>query len=242
MATRDENEKSLFGVVSDQLKSWLSKVRDVVMAPWIKFKIQPDPSNVYTTQDAWNASVDTILTEIGKISLDAWSQASDVPPVSRHAFVMAELAQVRNLLVRIPDEVHDLIVAKIIDTVNGGGDNEAVAQAVEEVLNWTGSENWPNRSRVIAITETTRAYGAGTLGAGLEQQRVTGKPLMKRWVNEHDSRVRLTHREVSNAPIPLSGLFRVGNSDMMYPGDPSAPVGEVAGCRCDLIITDGSHG
>lgn len=233
--SRSSDEQSLLGVVTSTLKSWLTKAKEAVMRPWNDYGGMPDPTGVYRVP--WET--DTILTELGKISLHAWSQATDVPPVSRHAFVMSSLAQTENFLVRIPDEVADLIFAAITDTINGGGDTQAVANAVDKVLTWTGSEYWPHRARVIAITETTRAYGAGTLAAGMEQSRVTGKLLQKRWLHETDARVRPSHRAVSKDPIPLTAMFRVGADLMLYPGDPMASVDEVAGCRCDLEIVDG---
>lgn len=236
--SRESDENHIYNIVSGGLKRWVAKAKNAVMSSWTKYHTSPQPVEIFGVQQEWNSEVDTILTELGKIALHAWSQATNVPPVSRHAFVMSQLAQTENFLVRIPDEVYHLIFAAITDAVNAGGDTQAVAKAVEEVLNWTGSENWPNRARVIAITEVTRAYGAGTLAAGMEQSRVTGKMLNKRWINEHDSRVRLSHRLVSSDPIPLTSMFLVGSSFMLYPGDPTAPVDEVAGCRCDLVIVD----
>lgn len=234
--SRSADEAGLLSVVTSSLKSWLSRTQEVVMRPWRSYKVSPDPSGVYTVP--WDPEVDTILTEIGKISLHAWSQATDVPPVSRHAFVMSQLAQTRNFLVRIPDETYNLIFAAITDAINGGGNQEAVAQSVQEVLTWTGSEYWPHRARVIAITETTRAYGAGTLAAGMEQSRVTGKLIQKRWVTESDTRVRATHRSVDRMTIPLSAVFPVGADLLLYPGDPMGSADEVVGCRCDLQIVD----
>ena len=144
--------------------------------------MQPDPTAIYSTQGQWNDEVETILTTIGQISMNAWSQATDVPPVSRHSFVMAQLAETQNFLVRIPDEVYNSVFAEIADGVNGGESKEQIADRVDLVLDYTASERWPNRARVIAQTETTRAYGAGTLAAGLEQSRVTGRLLRKRWL------------------------------------------------------------
>lgn len=236
--THRQDEDHLYGTVSAALKRWLSKAKEAVMKPWNQFKTNPDPTGVYMVQQDWDSEVDTILTEIGKIALNAWSQATDVPPVSRHAFVMSQLAQTRNFLVRIPDEVYNLVFAAIIDVVNGGGNTQAVADAVDNVLSWTGSENWPNRARVIAMTETTRAYGAGTLAAGMEQSRVTGKLLRKKWVTEQDRRVRPSHEAVDNETIPLASVFMVGGYPMLYPGDPFGPADEVVNCRCDLVIVD----
>src|SRR5678809_333803 len=100
-------------------------------------------------------------------------------------------------------------------------------------------QSWLPRARVIAITETTRADGAATLAAGMEQSRVTGRLLQKRWRSEADSRVRSTHRGVNGQTIPLTAMFQVGLDLMLFPGDPMASVDEVAGCRCDLEIVDG---
>ena len=235
--TRREDENHLYDVVVEGLRRWLDKARNAVMRPWIQYRSQPDPSGVYEVSNQWVNWVDnTLLTELGKISLHAWSEATDVPPVSRHAFVISQLAQTRNFLVRMPDEAYNLIFAAIIDAINSGKDGQGVADAVESVLTWTGSENWSGRARNIAITETTRAYGAGTLAAGMEQSRVTGRPLRKRWDTEHDARVRATHREVDGEVRDLTSPFYVGGFPILYPGDPMGPADEVCGCRCDLTI------
>jgi F like protein len=239
MTQRDSDEQRLGSVVTEGLKRWLGKARDMVMAPWREHKLPPNPTLIYASQPSWNSEVDTILTEIGKIALGAWSRATDVPPVSRHAFVVAHLAQVKSLLVRIPDEVANQIFAEISDTLNGGGSTQDVAQAVDNILTWTGSENWPNRAKVIAVTEVTRAYGAATAAAGMEQSRVTGKMLKKRWLTEGDKRVRPAHRAVNGTAVPLTGLFPVGTDMLLYPGDPFGSPDNVIGCRCDLEIVDG---
>src|SRR5262245_25830717 len=203
MASRDENENTLTNVVSRSLRRWLAKAKDAVMKPFRTYNLQPDPSGVFQVQDDWNNEVDTILTTIGRISMDAWSQATDVPQVSRHAFVMSQLAMTQNLLVRLPDEVYNLIFAEITDGVNAGENVEQIARRVDRVLTWTDSERWPARARTIAVTETTRAYGAGTLAAGMEQSRLTGRILRKRWDATRDNRVRLGHKEVDGDTADL---------------------------------------
>jgi uncharacterized protein with gpF-like domain len=206
------------------------------MAPWRQFKMMPDPTAIYSTQEEWNGEVDTILTTIGQIGMDAWSQATDVPPVSRHAFVVSQLAYTQNFLVRIPDETYNLVFADIVEGVNGGSSVEQIAERVDSLLSFTGSENWPARARTIAQTETTRAYGAGTLAAGMEQSRVTGRLLRKRWDTEHDARVRTSHREVDGQVRDLSYPFYVDGFPLMFPGDPVGPPETVINCRCDLVI------
>lgn len=235
---RREDEDRLYGVVSAALRGWLAKARDVVMAPYHLYKMQPDPTAIYSTQGDWNDEVDTILTTIGRIAMGAWSQATDVPPVSRHAFVQASLAQTENFLVRVPNETYDLVVAEISDGINAGENQEQLAQRVDRVLTYTDSERWPNRARVIARTETTRAYGAGTTAAGMEQSRVTGRVLQKTWRTEHDERVRLSHKDADGQTVPIYMPFLVEGEALMFPGDPAGSPDNVINCRCDLTIKD----
>jgi len=233
---RREDEEHLRDVVSGAFRSWLQKARDVIMRPWRQHKIQPDPTAIYGLQGEWQGELETILTVIGQIAMHAWSEAADVPPVSRHTFVMASLAQTENLLVRIPDEVYNLVFAEITDAVNAGESLDQVAGRVDRVLTYTDSERWTNRARVIAQTETTRAYGAGTLAAGMEMSRVTGRLLRKRWDTRDDSRVRNPHREVDGETRDLSMPFYVDGFPMQFPGDSLAPAELVVNCRCQLVI------
>ena len=236
MASRSDDEDRLTGVAGGALRRWLEVARNAVMRPWNFYRMMPDPTMIYSTQQEWDSEVETILTSIGQISMNAWSQASNVPPVSRHAFVMSQLAHTQNFLVRIPDETYNLVFAQITDGVNGGDTVERVAQRVDAVLTYTDSERWPNRARVIAQTETTRAYGAGTLAAGMEQSRVTGRLLQKAWHTERDDRVRASHRAVDGAVRDLGYPFYVDGYPMLFPGDPMAPPESVINCRCDLVI------
>lgn len=238
MASREQDERRLTEVVSGALRRWLSRTRRAVMAPWRAWGLQPEPAAVFGQQAAWDGEVDTIVTELGRVAMSAWVEATDVPPVSRHAFVVAQLAQTQNLLARIPDEVYQMIFAAITDATNAGADTAGVADAVERVLNFNGSENWPHRARVIATTETTRARGAGTVAAGMEMARITGRALRKRWRTESDERVRASHRAVNGATVAVFMPFQVGGWPLQFPGDPLGPADEVVGCRCDLVIVD----
>lgn len=236
MASRSENERHLARIVGEALRRWLDKARGAVLRPHRTYQMPPDPSGVFEVQGAWNSEVGTIITTLGHISMDAWSQASDVPPVSRHAFIMAQLAATENLLVRIPDEVYNLIFAELTEGVNAGESVDQLAVRVERILTFSGSERWPARARTIAQTETTRAYGAGTVAAGMEQARVTGRVLQKRWDTEADERVRGSHKQVDGEIVAIWAPWYVNGVPMLFPGDPSAPPELVINCRCDVVL------
>lgn len=234
--SRREDEDAVYRAALVGLQRWLGKARDAVMRPWLQYKAMPDPVAIFETQGQWDREVETILTVLGRISMHAWSLATDVPPVSRHAFVMSQLAQTQNFLVRVPDEIYNLIFAELTDGTNAGESLERLAARVDSLLSF--SDNWNGRARNIAVTETTRAYGAGTLAAGMEQSRVTGRQLRKQWQTEGDPNVRPSHRAVDGDTQPLSGMFMVDGFPLLFPGDPMGPADEVCGCRCDLLIVD----
>lgn len=233
---RSDDERELEAVVAPRLRGWLQRARDVIMRPFTQWGGLPDASGAYREQQAWDSDVDTILATISRISMGAWSEATDVPPVSRHAFIMAHLATVQNLLVRVPDEVANGVFAEVTDALNAGRDTAGVTEAVERYLSWTATERWPGRARTIAQTEANRARAAGTLAAGTEQARLTGRVLVKQWRTHLDGKERVEHHAADNQERPFWAPFQVGGENLMYPGDPTGSPWNVINCRCDMAI------
>jgi hypothetical protein len=90
-----------------------------------------------------------------------------------------------------------------------------------------------NRALMIARTESTTAanYGA-TLGAESSDYE-TGKV----WIPVMDMNTRPDHAAMDgSAPIGMDETFAVGDSEMLYPGDPAGSAREVIQCRCVLGI------
>lgn len=55
---------------------------------------------------------------------------------------------------------------------------------------------------------------------------------LKTWVSMRDKRVRGTHVAADGQTVPITDFFRVGQSMMLYPRDPSGSPEEVVNCRC----------
>jgi uncharacterized protein with gpF-like domain len=93
------------------------------------------------------------------------------------------------------------------------------------------------RADAIARTET---HGAANYGSN-EAAKETGLPLKREWLAAEDERTRESHAEADGQIVGQDEPFQVGDSLMMYPGDPSAPPEEVVNCRCTLgyIVDDG---
>ena len=60
----------------------------------------------------------------------------------------------------------------------------------------------------------------------------------KKWITEHDNKVRETHREVHNLVIPIEEYFRVGSAQMRFPKDYEKAIAfpeELVNCRCSIV-------
>lgn len=244
MASRDANERDFEKAVATGLRGWLAKARSAVMAPFTQHHMLPDPVAVYSTQQDWTKEVDTIVTKIGRIAEGAWNEVAGMSQVSvsRHAFAMSQLAQTQNFLARVPDDVYNLIFAEIADALNAGASVDQVGQKVDQALNWTGTENWPNRARVIARTEVTRAMNAGVQGAAGEMSRISGKVLTKTWRAHHDEKTRVAHHAADGQTVPFYQPFMVGGEPLQFPGDPMGSADNVINCRCDMVVRGDARG
>lgn len=144
----------MFRAAKEGLTRWLGRARDVVMTPWRQFKAPPNPDAIASTQPLWQAQVDRILRALTPAQIEGWAAAhlpGDYDP--QDPYIQANLALTYNLLVRIPDEVHAMVIGAILQGANQGQSTEQIAKRVDDILTYAGSENWSNRAKVIAQTE-----------------------------------------------------------------------------------------
>lgn len=238
---QDGEESRLSALMSQWLTRWIQRVLDAVLAGFRRFGIAPDPVAVYSVRPEWDEIVARFIPELEPSARLGWEDVlpdSDSSLVSSDTYVVASLAESRNLLVRIPEEVYNLIFAEITDGVNDGEGIRDIAARIERILDTTGSERWPDRAKTIAVTEVNRAANAGAYAAGLQAQRDEGVPMVKRWLDSHDRRVREEHRAADGQEQPLTQPFIVGGFPLMMPGDPSAPPHLVIWCRCSMQIRE----
>jgi len=60
----------------------------------------------------------------------------------------------------------------------------------------------------------------------------------KTWRSQEDARVRDTHRVLDRTTVPLAAPFvSPSGAKLRFPGDPRAPLAEVANCRCYLRMS-----
>lgn len=239
-------EVAFAALVLAALASWLAAVSAAVLRPWRLFGLAPDPTALWGFVPQWTQAVKGLVAWLrDNAAPHGWEREDDEQPdvdlpvfPSSDSFVAAHLAAVANYLVRIPDEVYNLVFAEIADGHANGESLEQIAERVDRVLSVTASERWPRRARTIAVTEVVGASNAGWLAAAFQTEQILGTELEKEWIHSRDPQVRREHREAGGQRRRLREPFLVGGVPMMYPGDKSAPPELVIECRCSAATRE----
>lgn len=134
-----------------------------------------------------------------------------------------------NKLSGASDAVHGRITETLEEGIVAGDTTEQLAARVRQAFN----EISHARSRTIAMTETSAAYGQGRQ----EAMRSAGIQY-KRWLTSGNANVRASHAATNGQTVPIDEAFEVPPGSGVYlthPGDPSGPPEEVINCHCVSI-------
>lgn len=94
------------------------------------------------------------------------------------------------------------------------------------------------RAEMIARTEALRSVHQGTNEAfdqAIEMGQIKAEQIEQTWRSAQDARVRESHRNLNGEVRPMGGTWPGKYGDLRYPGDPSAPAGDVINCRCIIV-------
>jgi hypothetical protein len=200
----------------------------------------PDPDAIWARVPAWRDAVDAILHgEIFKALGLAYHRllGKDYPYANR-TFVTQYLAEVRNRMVRLPEEIFDLVAGQMAAGVNLGESIPELAKRVDTVLSTTDSERWPNRAVVVARTEAIGALNGGRSDAFKIIADDADEDLESFWLATEDHRTRPTHVVAEGQRVPIGTPFTVGGFHLRFPGDPEGPPQEVIQCRCTMLLVE----
>jgi len=164
--------------------------------------------------------------------------AGESVPFSARPYVQRHLEEVRNRMVRTPDEVFGLIRRELDDGINAGEGIPELADRIDATLLSTDSERWRNRAVVVARTESLSAYNGGSYDAFQILEDELGEPLEKVWLATMDPRTRDSHFIADGQRAALDGVFSVGGASALFPGDPTLPAAERIQCRCTMLVVE----
>lgn len=145
---------------------------------------------------------------------------ADIPPFSQIAY--QNLGNDLLIVEKLEREMETWIRSK-----------KGVDDLIERIRNVTGMSY--AQAKRVAQTERTRVQNEARLEAikELNRELVGKRRYRKQWIARRDDRTRDTHADVSGTIQYATRYFVLSSgAKLMYPGDPSAPVGEIINCRC----------
>lgn len=131
------------------------------------------------------------------------------------------------------------IVRKIVnqDIVGPARQRQIVSMATSEPqLSKAASKSW---SEMIGRTAATRAASEVAIAMADPVAKLLQTDLRKLWISRGDSRVRPLHRKLHGKTEKVGDAFwreLDSGRELRYPGDPRAPIEQIANCRCGLFL------
>lgn len=153
--------------------------------------------------------------QAGRVGDDLWPSMND----GITAGVDAGLQRVAEALIWTDDQVPDGHVPKTKDDNSSGAPSLIPTVSNPPVL----------LAQMTATAIINAAIFAAADGAGWAK---------KTWRSQEDARVRDTHRVLNGTTLPTAATFvSPSGAKLRFPGDPRAPLAEVANCRCFLRMS-----
>lgn len=160
-------------------------------------------------------------------------------------------ARIGKQVTEISKTVQQDVMKVVHDSYKSGLSVPETAKAIQQKM--TGAAF--TRATLIARTELAGAVNGASLASmqtvaselsqdGGDSSGGTGGGFGKEWLTapgamhpRHE-----TYDELDGQTRALDEPFDVGDSQLMYPGDPDGDPAEVCNCRCSVIYSDGSEG
>lgn len=137
--------------------------------------------------------------------------------------------------VDIPEDIRwnkQKITSNITQAVLQGKSIPEIAKAMEIVVGMNKASATRN-----ARTAMTGAQNAGRQQA-YGRAKAMGIKVKKEWVATLDGRTRHSHGMADGQQVEIDGKFKVGASELRYPGDPQGAAEEVYNCRCTMVTVE----
>lgn len=129
--------------------------------------------------------------------------------------------------------ISDVTREKVRSELSEGVKNkETIAQLATRIDGLYLDQIIPNRSTVIARTETHSATSWASLQAG----KASGMTLDKVWISMLDNKTRPAHANADGQQVSIEDFFVVDGEELDYPGDMGGSGGNIIQCRCNIFF------
>jgi SPP1 gp7 family putative phage head morphogenesis protein len=148
-----------------------------------------------------------------------------MPPVEALKF----LDERQNRMSGVPQDVFKSVMDTLTEGLNEGESIKELSDRVRNEFNGMAKE----RATTIAMTETAAAYGTARQTA-MKQAGIQ----FKKWLTSGNDNVRMAHRMMNGATVPIDAPFvvinpKTGSVDhVQHPADPEGEPWNVINCHC----------
>lgn len=131
--------------------------------------------------------------------------------------------------VRLIVDGFDARAGKLQDVIAAADDAGATLGEITETVQaaYLSADTW-------ADTQSRAVVGA--MNAARHVTAVNVGAVERRWVATEDPRTRPSHAAAEGQVRGMNEPFTVGEAQLMFPGDPFGPPGEVIACRCVMLL------
>lgn len=143
---------------------------------------------------------------------------------------------IRSLVPDMNQSSTDTLLHSFEKAIEEGNTPSERALLVQEIsaLAATGEDGPFSMQRAQRISRTMSTAAAN--GGKLEGWKQSAIAKGKKWRSSAGTRTRKTHRKANGQVVDLDQPFKVGNSKLMYPGDPAGNPEEIINCRCTMQL------
>ena len=106
---------------------------------------------------------------------------------------------------------------------------------LDEIADQLNVELFQGRLEGYVADRAARTATIATSNTGAHSAIVESSAIGEQWITSIDDRERESHADAHQQVVAVDTAFEVGGVFMQHPGDPSAPVGEIANCRCTVV-------
>lgn len=194
--------------------------------------IHPDAFDVV----AWDHTVELhVLPTIGDVMTDlahsATSFLSSSPELRSRILGQIDVTTRASGLAEKVRGMGPDLAQRVTEELTVGAAKGEGSKTLADRLDFVFNELGEHQAERIARTETHGASEAMSHDSA-NAISAAGLEVTKTWINTDDERTRDTHIDAGGQTVPIDQPFLVGDSELMYPGDPDGPPEETVNCRC----------
>jgi len=220
-SAEDATEAALHGAFTGALTAWLTASTSAIMSggmvPDLAMMLGPAVWASYAKFRVRNALRTVWLKVFGRTGTDL------------RGYIDTYTEALPNRLDGLP-ELANRHASQALAQALPTGDVEEIRKAVQDALAPSAFDGYVNR---LAASEASISVNAARHELAMTAYR-EGVRIDKVWRTRRDDRVRHTHEKAEGQQVPFTAPFWVGGVPMAHPGDPTAPIHEVANCRCKV--------